>query len=101
MTEVIYSEVSVAKKVIRLSEEATKRRDRLLAENRCLGCERKFRDKEIKRCGQCHCCYQAVLRKEEDDPKIREQLIREGKMLNPSEGGRKPASKFTQELAQR
>lgn len=92
---------------IKSSKAADDRRDRLLEEGQCLGCERAFlRDKDGKvvervTCGLCSTCYNAVLRKEKKNKGIRKELAREGKMLSPTDGGRRPANKFTRELAEK
>lgn len=91
---------------IKLSKLAEEHRDKMLNQERCMGCERKLeRDDEGKlervTCGLCVTCYNAVLRREQKNKRIRQELIREGRMLPATEGGRRPANEFTRQLAEK
>jgi NifB/MoaA-like Fe-S oxidoreductase len=85
---------------VRVTEEGQARVERLTAENRCLGCEAEHQAEAKVTCGQCATCYPASMRAIRNKQTTRSQLIRDGKMLPPTKGGRKPANKFTQELAE-
>lgn len=84
---------------VRVSDAGQKRITTLLSQNRCLGCEEKLADGQPPKCGQCATCYQAARRAIEAKRVSRSELIREGKMLAPRSGGRKPSNKFTRELS--
>lgn len=86
---------------VRITDAGQKRADLLLSQGRCLGCEEKLQDGEQVKCGQCATCYQAARRAINSKSVSRSELIREGKMLAPRQGGRKPSNKFTQELSER
>lgn len=102
MTEVAFR---VAKEwdvvTIRISDSGQKRVAQLLSQNRCLGCEEKHDEGQEVKCGQCPTCYQASRRAITAKRVSRNELIREGKMLAPRTGGKRPINKFTQELSQR
>jgi len=83
---------------IRLSKDATARVERLTTESKCLGCEQPFVDGERVTCGQCSTCYNAAHHAISKRRVTRISLIREGKMLPPGKGGRKPANDFTASL---
>lgn len=83
---------------VRISEHGLKRVTALLAEGKCVACEEPLLGQTPK-CGQCPTCYQAARRAIDARKISRSELIREGKMLAPSKGGRKPSNKFTRELA--
>lgn len=83
---------------VKLTKEGRERVERLQSAGCCLGCERKFEPDERVTCGNCATCYNALL----DVPvSVRVQKANEGKTLAPGKGGRKPANKFTAELAER
>lgn len=84
---------------IRLSKDAVERVAKLTSEHRCLGCEEKLVDGERVTCGQCQTCYNAACHAIAKKRVKRADLIREGKMLAPQKGGRKPANDFTANLA--
>ena len=85
--------------VIRIRKEARERRDKLLAEDRCLGCEEPNADRQI-RVGLCPACYQMALKAIRAGKITRNDLIREGRMLPRRPGGRKPDNPFRRELSQ-
>lgn len=82
---------------VKLTKEGRERVERLSKEGRCLGCERKLQEGEKVTCGNCSTCYNALLKV---PVATRIEKANEGKTLAPSPGGRKPANKFTQELAE-
>lgn len=84
---------------VRITDDVQKRIDLLLSQNRCLGCEEKFIEGEKGKCGLHPACYQAARRAINARRFSRGGLIRDGKMLQPSQGGRKPSNKFTRELS--
>lgn len=95
----VVKEWDVAK--VRITESGQKRVDLLLSQGRCLGCEEKLQQGEQVKCGQCATCYQAARRAWQRKAISRNELIRDGKMLPPAQGGRKPSNKFTRELRER
>lgn len=82
---------------VKLTKEGRERVDRLLPNRQCLGCEVKVDKGQRYTCGNCGTCYNAVLEK---STAVRADLMRDGKTLPPTKGGRKPANKFTRELAE-
>lgn len=85
--------------VIRMREEARERRDRLIADGRCLGCEESCEGRQV-RCGLCPACYQMALKAIRLGKVERKDLVREGRMLPKRAGGRKPDNKFRQKLSE-
>ena len=55
----------------------------------------------VVRRGLCNACYRAFARYKKARKVTQSDLIREGKLLPISKGGRKPANSFTKELANR
>lgn len=101
MTEVIYETVEVIAVSIRITPAVEKHRDELLAAGKCLGCERKVGDDEPVRCGQCPACYSATLRAIGRRIVTRNELIREGKLLKATKGGRPAKNDYTKSLGKR
>jgi polyferredoxin len=95
----VVKEWDVAK--VRITDAGQKRADLMLSQGRCLACEEKLQPDEQVKCGQCATCYQAARRAMQKNVISRNELIREGKMLAPAQGGRKPSNKFTKELRER
>lgn len=93
-----YMEESIVQ--VRIPADIQKRVEKLQADGKCLGCERKLETDEQVRCGDCDACYQAAIRAIDKKKITRKKLIESGKMLPPSKGGRKPSNPFTQELAE-
>ncbi len=83
---------------VRITDEGQKRIDLLLSQNRCLGCEEKIAEGEKTKCGLHPTCYHAARRAWIAGRVTRNQLLREGKMLPPAQGGARPINKFTREL---
>lgn len=100
MSEVIYESHEVVTVTVRMTKEGAERRDKLLAEGKCLGCERKLKEDDTVRLGLEDTCYQAALRAIKARKTTKSELIRNGKMLPRRKGGRPATNKFTQELAQ-
>jgi hypothetical protein len=86
---------------VRLTEEADERVRSLRAACKCLGCEEPIRPGETVKCGLHDTCYQAARRAIRSGRFTQNQLIRDGKMLAPTEGGRRPTNKFSKELSGR
>jgi len=86
---------------VRITEEAKKRVDLLLSQKRCLGCGEKLTEGEQVKRGMHATCYQAARRAIRANRISESTLIREGKMLQPGVGGRKPSNDFTRELSGR
>ena len=100
MTEVVLRESQEIMTAVKLSAEGKERVEKLTADGRCLGCERKLESNEVVRCGQCSACYQAArnaIRRRKTDKKT---LIRDGKMLPPGKGGRPAANPFSRQLSE-
>ncbi len=83
---------------VKRPRDAEQRIVALRAENKCLGCERKTIDGERVSRGLCGTCYHGMLNAVRKKRVTEAALIREGKLLPPSPGGRKPANDFTREL---
>lgn len=99
MFEVCYETTEVVIVRTRVSDDVKKKQDQLKAKGCCLGCENKLPESGPVRRGLCAACYQAVRRAIDRKTRTEGQLIREGKMLPKSLGGRPSTNKFTQELA--
>lgn len=106
MIETIY-EVELIPVTIKLSPAAERRREQLLEQGRCLGCERELlKDEtgkviETVRCGQCAACYSATRRRLAKRRVTKSELIREGLMLKAGKGGRPATNAYTKRLAER
>jgi protein-arginine kinase activator protein McsA len=93
------TEVSLV--AVKMNAERQSRRDRLMAAGCCIACERQFAPGAQSRRGQCSGCYQASLRKIRQGVVSDTDLIRDGYMLPPGPGGRKPTNPFTKYLSER
>jgi len=112
--ELMYLQAGAAEVVkVRVSKEHQARVDRLTAEHRCLGCERKLATKEVDvggvvvtriiekvSCGQCTTCYSGSLRSIARGTHTRKELIGDGFMLPPGHAGRRATNKFTARLSE-
>jgi hypothetical protein len=88
---------------VKVTKEGVDRTERLLTTGEhgaCLGCEVVFTADDVKRCGMCHTCYNGALYAITKKRTTRAALIKAGKMLPPSPGGRKPANAFTRSLTE-
>lgn len=93
--------VEVIAVAIKVPAAAEKRRDELKAASKCLGCERKIEAGEQVRRGQCTACYTATMRNLKRRKVTRSELIREGRLLEKSPGGRPPQNSYTKHLSDR
>lgn len=101
-TQVVMEEVvEVRMAAIRLTEQGQQRRDRLLAENRCLGCEKQFEEGEGKSLGLCQTCYNGTIYRINKKKVTRRELIRTGELLEKGRRGRPPMNAHTKSLAER
>lgn len=102
MSEVVIRVVKEYQLVtVRISKPVQSRINRLKSRGQCLACEKKFVAGERVTRGDCATCYNGALHAIRKGKVTIDELIREGKMLEKKPRGRKPANKFTQELAQR
>lgn len=101
MTVVEYEIAEVIAVAIKISAAAEKRRDELIAEGKCLGCEKKLVDGVAVRRGQCPACYSATLRNIGRRKVTRNELIREGSLLEATKGGRPAQNSYTKRLSGR
>lgn len=101
MTEIFFQEAEPVAKVVRVSDAVLAERNKLISEGKCIGCKCKHSDKTVVRRGLCDACYRAYLRYKGKRKVTQSDLIREGKLLPISKGGRKPSSSFTADLSQR
>lgn len=101
MAEVIYQESETVAKTVRVPDAVLVERDRLLSDGCCIGCRAKIAKGAVVRRGLCNVCYRAFARYKKARKVTQSDLIREGKLLPISKGGRKPANSFTKELADR
>ena len=93
-----YAEVSIV--TVRIPDSAMQRRQRLQAAGCCTGCERKLAANASTRRGLCSACYQAAVRAIAAKKVSANQLMREGKMLPASKGGRPSNNQFTKSLSE-
>ena len=87
---------------VKIGKEASARVERLQAvqpHGACLGCERPFEANQEIRCGMCSTCYNGALYAISKRRTTRVELIRLGRMLPATKGGRKPANSFTKSLS--
>lgn len=100
MSEIVFRvarEFDVVK--IRVTADVEKRIAQLQADGRCLGCEEKIKSGDRVSRGLCGTCYHGARYAMKRRRTSQAQLLREGRLLEASPGGRKPANKFTRELA--
>jgi hypothetical protein len=100
MTEICFEAMEPIVVKVRVTDAAIKRQQQLLTEGRCIGCEEKIAAPDVRRRGLCNACYQAARTAVRDKRISETQLVREGKMLPPSKGGRPATNKFTRELSE-
>jgi len=84
---------------VRVPEDVQREVDRLVAENKCLGCHQPFRDGQKRTRGQCSTCFSGSYRAIEKGKKTLNQLIREGKLLKAGRPGPKPVNDYTRQLS--
>lgn len=100
MTELVIREAQVVMSSVKVTSEGKARADRLSAEGKCLGCGEPIQADDQVRCGQCSTCYQRTLIAIGKGKIDRKTLIRQGKMLPATKGGRKPKNAYTRELSE-
>jgi hypothetical protein len=98
--QVIFEELEVRMVKVNIDDKVLKRREELLANGLCLGCEEPTKDKLVRR-GLCPACYQAMLRALKGRKKTRTELIQKGQLLDRGQRGPKSTNKFTRELSGR
>jgi hypothetical protein len=100
MLDVIFEERSVSMVAIRITSEGAARRDKLLADGKCLGCQEVTEADEQMRRGLCEACYSAFRRALAKKLVQERKLIKDGRVLAPGKGGRRPANAFTKSLSE-
>lgn len=100
MCEQILSVYEVKKLRVRVTDSVQKNVDEKVAKGICLGCEVQIAPGTRKVCGLCGTCYQGAINAVESGVTTRKELIEAGKMLAPTNGGRKPSNPFTKHLAE-
>jgi hypothetical protein len=101
MFEVIHEERSVQMVPVRLTAEGQKRREQLLSDRKCLGCERSIEGIETTR-GLCNGCYQAMRRAVKRGKATEQLLLKQGRLLGIAKPGRRlsnPLAKHLNETA--
>jgi hypothetical protein len=96
--QVLFQETTTMLVPIKVSPAGEQRIDKLQAECKCLGCEKKLAKDEQVRRGLCEGCYSAfrrAIRAGADE----KQLVKSGKVLNKSKGGRPATNPFTKALS--
>lgn len=96
--EVLIEERTVKKVPIRVSPEGEKHRDEMLAQGRCLGCGEKLNPKDENKRGLHPKCYGAYRRAVKRGETTEKEVVRNGKMLEPSPG-RPLTNPFARQLA--
>lgn len=86
---------------VRIGRKAKERRERLLKEVRCLGCEKQLTERDVVRRGLCSACYQSTLVAIGRRTLSEVEAVRTGVLLPPSKGGRKPSNPYTKKLSGR
>lgn len=97
VTEIFMVVKSMKAKRIRIAPAALLRRDQLVVDQKCLGCEKRQSGKTYRR-GLCDACYGAVQRALAGGRVTEEELLKQGRILQPRRGGRPPTNDFTREL---
>jgi len=82
---------------VNVAEEVQQRVERLIAENRCLGCEEVIAEGTKVRLHQCETCYGATYRALLAGKKTREELMSLGKIAEMPKGP-KPKNDYTASL---
>lgn len=100
MPQMIVEETEVRMVKISIDESVLKRRDGLIDNGQCIGCEEPV-DKKKARRGLCPACYQAAIRALKARRKTRTELIKQGKMLDRGQRGRPTTNKFVKEMSER
>lgn len=100
VNEVFYMETESVAVTVRISQEVLEKRDALVSNRQCTGCEKKLKPKERARCGQCEACYPMTLKKIKARKITKSTLIRDGKLLPKGKAGRKPQSKYSKMLSE-
>lgn len=83
---------------VQLSPAGKQRRDQLLSNGCCLGCEKKHAPKAQVRRGLCTACYQAVNKALDKRRFTQTELVREGKLLPKERPGPRPSNRFTEQM---
>ncbi len=87
-------------KRIRVPKEARERRDQLVEDGRCIGCEEPLAEGTRVTRGLCATCYATAMNHIRKGRITEAELMRLGYLLPPKKGGRKPTNKFTKQLAE-
>lgn len=92
----VATEFNVVK--VRVTKEGEQRVDSLTKKHCCLGCEKQLTEEDRVRRGLCDTCYQGMKNAVNKQRVTERELMRDGKLLAPKPGGRKPANAFTASL---
>jgi hypothetical protein len=84
--EVWFEERIVKRVQVKLTPDGEKRRAKMLAECRCLGCGEVFAKGEESKRGLHLRCYEAFRRAVRAGRATDREMVREGKMLSPNPG---------------
>lgn len=98
--EIVMVVTHMEAKRIRVPKEARERRDRLVSEGRCVGCEQEITGTMRVTRGLCATCYVTAMNHIRKGKITEAELMRQGYLLRPKKGGRKPTNKFTKQLAE-
>lgn len=85
---------------VRMTKQAKERQDKLLAEGKCLGCERTLAQNETTRRGQCSSCYGKFYYRLDKGQYTEADYIRKGYWLPKDAGGRPPEGEISRKLAE-
>lgn len=100
MNQVSFALRETRVQTVRISKSIKDKQGKLLAENRCLACERPLVVGEKVVRGQCQACYNLSHRKVKAGDYTDSQLIKAGVWLPASPGGRKPSTDYGRRLAE-
>ncbi len=84
---------------VRLTKAGERHLKRCQDDRLCLGCERQLVEGEQVRRGLCATCYPAANAAIKRDESIEKELLKTGRLLLRSKGGRPAANEFTKKLA--
>jgi protein-arginine kinase activator protein McsA len=98
MSQMIFEERIVAMVPIRIAPAVQAKRDQTVSEGKCLSCQGKHTKDEQVRRGLCEKCYQAFRRAINQQLADEKELLKEGRILPKSKGGRPISNPFTKSL---
>lgn len=85
--------------MVKITEHVQKRVSECTAKRQCLGCQVTFGSSQKVVRGCCVTCYTAINRAIARGSVSEREMIKQGKLLPATRGGRRPTNPMSQELA--